>query len=65
MPFVGVESKNDDDDDDDDILFGGGGGDDDDDDYDDDDAPISGLYPFLTPKCTLSYPKQFVDRAYI
>ena len=20
------------------------------------DTPISGLYPFLTPKCTLSYP---------
>ncbi len=22
-------------------------------------TPISGLYPFLTPKCTLSYPKNF------
>ena len=22
-------------------------------------SPISGLYPFLTPKCTLSYPKNF------
>ena len=27
--------------------------------------PISGLYPFLTPKCTLSYPFFFVDQAYI
>ncbi len=28
-------------------------------------TPISGLYPFLTPKCTLSYPFFFVDQAYI
>ncbi len=26
------------------------------DDDDEAEAPISGLYPFLTPKCTLSYP---------
>ena len=28
-------------------------------------APISGLYPFLTPKCPISYPFFFVDQAYI